>query len=90
MTTVYRELEFLRQQGILVPVSFADGVQRYESAELEHHHHLICIQCNAIEDVHIEHGELDKAEKVIAKTTGFEVFQHSLEFYGHCRKCQKA
>ncbi len=87
VTTVYRELEFLREQGICVPVTLLDGVQRYESASLVHHHHLVCVECNAIHDVVLPHEELHAAEKQIKKTHGFTVRQHALEFYGQCKKC---
>jgi len=88
VTTVYRELDFLHEQGICVPVTFADGVQRYESAALGHHHHLVCIECNAIQDVELPHEELHAAEKLIEKSHGFTVLQHALEFYGRCEKCR--
>lgn len=88
VTTVYRELEFLREQGILVPVSFADGVQRYESAALGHHHHLICVECKKVEDVVVPHEQVHAAEKTIEKERGFSVLRHALEFYGRCVKCR--
>lgn len=88
VTTVYRELEFLRENGVVVPVSFADGVQRYESADLGHHHHLVCVECERIQDVEVPHAELHEAEKRIEKSHGFTVMQHSLEFYGRCGECR--
>lgn len=88
ITTVYRELEFLRERGVLAPVTFADGVQRYESAGLGHHHHLVCVGCDAIQDIALPHDELHAAEHQIEKTHGFSVLQHALEFYGRCAKCR--
>lgn len=88
ITTVYRELEFLRQRGILAPVTLADGVQRYESADLGHHHHLVCLGCNGIQDIDLPHDELHAAEGRIEKSHGFTVLRHALEFYGHCKKCR--
>lgn len=88
ITTVYRELEFLRERGILTPVTFTDGVQRYESADLGHHHHLICVGCQRIKDVVVPHEELHAAERQIEKAHKFSVLQHSLDFYGHCQKCR--
>jgi Fur family ferric uptake transcriptional regulator len=87
VTTVYRELEFLRENGVVVPVSFADGVQRYESADLGHHHHLVCVECERIQDVEVPHAELHEAEKRIAATKKFTVLRHALEFYGTCDRC---
>ncbi len=87
VTTVYRELEFLRENGVVVPVSFADGVQRYESADLGHHHHLVCLACERIQDVEVPHAELHEAEKRIAATKKFTVLRHALDFYGTCDRC---
>ena len=86
VTTVYRELEFLRERGLCVPVTFADGVQRYEPSDLGHHHHLVCVGCNAIQDIELPQEELHAAEKRIEKSHGFTVLQHALEFYGRCGK----
>ena len=88
ITTVYRELEFLRDRGVLAPVSFADGVQRYESAALGHHHHLVCVSCDAIQDVALPHDELHAAERSLEASHGFSVLRHALEFYGRCAKCR--
>ncbi len=86
-TTVYRELQFLTEQKILKTVQFHDGVQRYELSTLPHHHHLVCLSCNTVEDIEMNH-ELSSVEQTIAKTKKFAVERHSLEFYGQCAKCQ--
>lgn len=88
VTTVYRELEFLCERGVLAPVSFTDGVRRYESATLGHHHHLICLGCKKVEDVVVPHGEVHRAERAIEKERGFAVLRHALEFYGTCAACR--
>jgi Fur family ferric uptake transcriptional regulator len=87
VTTVYRELEFLRGKGVVVPVAFADGVQRYEPADLGHHHHLVCLSCGRIQDVEVPHAELHEAERRIAAARKFTVLRHALEFYGTCDRC---
>ena len=87
VTTVYRELEFLRERGVLVPVTFVDGVQRYEPSDLGHHHHLVCVECNGIQDVVVAHDQVHAVEKDIEKRYKFTVVQHALEFYGRCAKC---
>ncbi len=88
VTTVYRELEFLRERGVLVPVTLVDGVQRYEPSDLGHHHHLVCIDCHGIQDVTVPHDQVHAVERDIKKTHKFTVLQHALEFYGRCAKCE--
>lgn len=86
-TTVYRQLEALVRFGILKEVHFADRTTRYESAVTdEHHHHLVCVHCQRIEDISLS-TDLEREEKTIWKNKKFKVLQHSLEFFGICHNC---
>lgn len=87
-TTVYRELAFLKKQSIVREVQFGDGMKRYELLPDTHHHHLICLDCQTVEDMPLE-KDLDAQEKAIAKNKNFKILTHSLEFYGICRNCIK-
>lgn len=86
-TTIYRELAFLGEQGIIREIQFDDATKRYEIMPDNHHHHVVCINCEKIEDIELER-DLDVEEKTIAKNKNFKVLNHSLEFYGICGKCQ--
>lgn len=88
-TTVYRELDFLLEQGLVVEVEFGEGKKRYETFG-EHHHHLICTECKKVTGVHVEEGELTRQEKEFASTHGFTVQRHMLEFFGTCKDCRPA
>lgn len=89
-TTVYREVDFLTEIGLLKEIHFDDRKKRYEMADLDHHHHLVCIRCKKVEDfampedsIHLKSIEDNK----IHKQKGFKVLSHSLEFFGLCRNC---
>ena len=86
-TTVYRELTFLHERGFLRQIQLEDGTARFELASLPHHHHLVCLRCNKIEDIHME-DDLVAVEKRIKKQCRFTVERHSLEFYGRCSSCR--
>lgn len=86
-TTIYRELGFLDEQKLIQKIEFGDGIRRYELTELDHHHHLVCVSCKKVTDVHLE-GDLDAEEKKISRKTGFKILNHSLEFFGMCSKCK--
>ncbi|WKZ24523.1 MAG: transcriptional repressor [Patescibacteria group bacterium] len=88
-TTVYRELNFLLKQGVIVDIYFDDDKTYYEIAGLPHHHHLVCRSCKIVEDVYAE-GDVCLLEKKIMKETNFVIEKHSLEFFGLCRLCQKS
>jgi Fe2+ or Zn2+ uptake regulation protein len=85
-TTIYRELELLPNNNIIVEINFGDNKKRYEIAGLAHHHHLICNNCQGVEDVFVDQ-DLVKLEKKIAKEKNFAIHSHSLEFFGLCRHC---
>lgn len=86
-TTVYRELAFLKKQNIVRELQFRDSVKRYEIMPENHHHHIVCVNCEKVEDVELK-KDLDKAERMISKNMNFKIINHSLEFFGLCAKCQ--
>jgi Fe2+ or Zn2+ uptake regulation protein len=85
-STMYRELVFLTQNNIVIKNTIA-GVDYFEIPQ-DHHHHLVCISCSAIQKVDIG-IHLEKQEKQIARENQFKIINHSLEFYGYCRNCQR-
>ena len=84
-STVYRELQFLMKNNILIKNTLA-GIDYYEIPQ-DHHHHLVCLGCNLISKVKLD-THLGKQEKKLAKQNNFNIINHSLEFYGYCHKCQ--
>lgn len=86
-TTIYRELEFLKNQNLVSEIDFGDGKKRYELDRGNHHHHIICVNCEAVSDIDFD-VDLDSHEHDIAKKTGFKISQHSIEFFGLCKNCQ--
>jgi Fe2+ or Zn2+ uptake regulation protein len=85
--TLYRELDFLMNKKMIVSVTLADGKARYESAELRHHHHAVCLQCKKIEDIELE-DDTTFLEKLIKNKHNFKITQHALEFFGVCGDCK--
>ncbi len=86
-TTVYREIEFLQSQNMVKSIYLGEDKKRYELVGEDHHHHLICISCEKVEDVELS-NDLTHEEKRIQKEKKFKIQRHSLEFFGLCRKCQ--
>lgn len=86
-TTIYRELERLEKIGILEHVQLNNRSRYYELAFENHHHHLICMQCEKIEDVDFSEEELRKEEEKVRKSRKFTILRHSLEFFGLCQHC---
>lgn len=86
-TTVYRELEFLKEAGVVQQLQFGDRSRLYEIVPDDHRHHLVCKSCHAIEGVVLE-NDLDEVERRLKKQTKFRVEDHTLAFFGTCQKCQ--
>ncbi len=87
-TTIYRQLESLRENNLVNEVHFNDRNIRYELNKKDaHHHHLVCIKCKKVEDV-ILPEDLHHQEKMVWDKNKFKVLKHFLEFFGLCKNCQ--
>ena len=87
-TTVYRELERMQSLGIVESMRLRDRRQYYELASREHHHHLVCVRCERVEDVDVDEKELLAEEQKVSREKDFAIIRHSLEFFGVCMGCQ--
>lgn len=85
--TVFRIVNMFTEKGLTKQIQLNEGKFRYELSSKEEHHHLICTQCGAIED--ISDCGIDLLEKEIQKKKGFLVKTHALEFFGVCKQCQR-
>ena len=91
-STAYRNLAVLMQAAVVRKVFGGDDLTRYELAEdlTEHHHHMVCVNCGAIEDftvpVRLEQS-LDKLFGQVSEDTGFRPQAHRLDVLGTCGNC---
>jgi Fur family peroxide stress response transcriptional regulator len=88
--TVYRTLDTLCAMGLVTDVNRTAGAARFEAA-LSPHHHLVCLGCRRILDLHDESLQRlpARAEKSAA-TAGFEITGFQVQFTGYCRDCAGA
>lgn len=84
--TVYRTLEFLADNDIVLAAHVGSGRLVYEIAGRKHHH-MICQGCG--KSVEMNHAPLRGAYRAMERTTGYkEITSHST-FFGLCPACQK-
>jgi Fur family ferric uptake transcriptional regulator len=84
LSTVYRTLEMLRDQGIVSETDLGGGVRQFEL--LEHpHHHLVCLHCGQIEDIDAAH--LAPLQERLLTDYGFRARLDHLAIFGACRAC---
>ena len=80
ISTVYRTVRMLEENGILERHDFGDGRARYEEVSDEHHDHLINIQTGQV--IEFTSDQIEKLQHKIAEELGFELIDHRLELYG--------
>jgi Fur family peroxide stress response transcriptional regulator len=85
LNTVYNTLEVLREIGEVSQIH-TDLSARFD-ANMEPHHHLVCLHCRKIED--LVDPELDRISPRIPGRRDFKVLSHRVEFQGYCKKCQQ-
>ena len=83
-SSVFRALRQLERDGAVSRTELGDGKARYEAAG-EHHEHVRCERCGAVEAVP---GCLVE-EAVVERRTGFEITGHRVLFAGICPRCRR-
>src|SRR5438128_2413942 len=66
--TVYRIMDAFYKKGIVERLELGEGKFRYEISKREHHHHFICENCGAIEDV--QDKAIEQIEARLSKNRG--------------------
>lgn len=83
LATTYRTIELLREHGGLHAL-VADGRPVFVRCRPEHHHHLVCTSCGAVEDTDLCAAP---SEAELRRHHGFRADGHELDIYGTCRRC---
>jgi Fur family transcriptional regulator, ferric uptake regulator len=83
--TVYRTLNILSELGLICMIHTGENTHSYISRPPEHHGHLICSTCGKV--LNFMNCDVSGLAKRLTSETGFEIEDHRLDFYGHCREC---
>jgi Fur family transcriptional regulator, ferric uptake regulator len=84
LATVYRALETLKLAGVVQVRTLASGESLYSSLQ-EDRHHLTCLHCQ--DSIPIAECPVHQLETELQSTHHFQVFYHTLEFFGMCSNC---
>ncbi len=82
LATIYRVLTQFEQAGLLIRHHFEPGKAVFELDRVDHHDHLVCIQCGIVEEFY--DSEIERRQVKIAKDRGFRIHDHSLHLYADC------
>lgn len=91
LATVYRTIQLLMELHLIDRIDLDDGFVRYEIGDMgtsvsgHRHHHLICLECGKV--ISFKDDYLEELERRIAQTTGFQIADHEVKFYGRCKEC---
>lgn len=83
VASVYRILNHFTEEGWIVSHEIPGGGTRFERADLPHHHHFHCNQCDKVFDVKGCVGNLSKL-----LPNGFSLEEHNITLRGRCSSCQ--
>jgi Fur family ferric uptake transcriptional regulator len=84
LSTVYRTVKLLEDQGAIQRHAFEGGPSRFEPAHGGHHDHLIDIETGNVIEFHSE--GIEALQNEIARALGYEIVHHRLELYGRKKK----
>jgi Fur family ferric uptake transcriptional regulator len=84
LATVYRNLEWLSDQGLAQKIEVGGRQKRFDG-DISEHYHVRCSKCGRVADVEMD--LLDGVEARIAQCCGFTVTGHRIEFTGLCPAC---
>jgi Fur family ferric uptake transcriptional regulator len=89
LTTVYRHLQVLSEDGLLDSIRDAGGETLYRRCRTAaHHHHLICRACGT--SVEVEGRAVEQWAEKVAAEAGFTTVDHTVELFGLCPDCSAA
>ena len=85
--TVYRTVAILEKYGFLRKLELGDGRARYEyKLGLDHHDHMVCIECGQI--IEFVNSEIELLQDKICIDMNFKLVRHIHQLFGVCEICQ--
>lgn len=92
LATIYRAVAAMERAGALARVGEIDGTALYAACGSQwpcgqaedHHHHLVCTSCGAVEPISCP---VDSGIVNAAGDLGFVITGHEIRLYGMCSRC---
>ena len=87
LSTVYRNLQKLKEEGLIEELHYDDSHHHYEVKPSFEHQHLVCLGCGRVMEFKCPLSSEIKRE--IAHRMGFEVTGAEVRMMGYCSNCQR-
>ena len=93
LSSLYRIINFLKSTNLISEFQTPDNTKVIELSNLKdnHHHHVFCQTCGAVEDFELNEvieTSLQKEIQKIESLNNISVLSHSLELLSICNPCQ--
>lgn len=86
LATVYRVLQSQVEDGVIDILALDDGQTLFRKcATTGHHHHLVCRNCRATEE--IAAPKIEQWADHVGTEFGYTAIDHTLEIHGLCPQC---
>ncbi len=85
-STVYRNLELLVAEGLVLRTNLGEDRAFYEPSHEHPHHRVVCERCGAV--AHLHDNVLGKLPARIETASGFALGESEATFFGHCPTCR--
>jgi Fur family ferric uptake transcriptional regulator len=86
LSTVYRNLNLLKELGLISELHLDQEHHHYEVKEQTEHYHLICSRCGKI--VEFDNPLVGKLTAQVGKEKGFSVERVHMDLVGLCDECR--
>lgn len=87
LSTVYRTVLFLKQQGVIGELRLDGQPVRYEAVRFgQEHHHAVCSTCG--EMIEVASDDLEDLSAILDRKYGFAVNIVHLTLTGQCPECR--
>ncbi|TET74113.1 MAG: transcriptional repressor [Dehalococcoidia bacterium] len=86
ISTVYRTLELLKENGLVTETDLGGGRFLYHPAGKAQHHHLVCRKCAKVRDIDI--NVLDNLRDQLKAQYGFDAELEHIAIFGTCDRCE--
>ena len=87
LSTVYRTLELFKKLGLVEELHFDETHHHYEVKPSAEHHHLVCLGCGKVIELHYPLSRYVKRNVPEAKD--FEIKDTEVRMTGYCSKCRQ-
>jgi len=84
LATVYRVLTQFEAAGLITRHHFEGGTAVFELNRGDHHDHVVCVDCGRVEE--FSDAGIEARQHEAASRLGFDLADHALILYGHCRR----